>query len=269
MTKQKSDFLYSPEGYDFLVEKYVEGIESAYTLAKQLNTYSNKIYRALKFHCLERKTKAEAQRNALASGNVKHPTEGRERTKEEKRAIGQSMHKVWTGQSEEQLKNRVDKARKNWYNIPEALRKSWLKKSYVKLREAAVHGSKFEKYLITALLSNHYKVQSHKKFLFDDGETSVDIYLPVEGIVIECNGVFHYNPVFGEETLTKRIQTDMLKIESLLANGYTIITLSYNKTSKTVMENFTNKFLPKLKEICAKENPESIDINVMEFIKES
>ena len=67
-----------------IIEMYNDNNLSTYEIAKQLDTYPNKIRRTLKKHGFELKDRSAAQKAALESGRSKHPTEGKERTIEEK-----------------------------------------------------------------------------------------------------------------------------------------------------------------------------------------
>lgn len=244
--KTSSSFLNSPEGKQFIINRYVNGEESVYSMAKELGCYENKLYRAMRKHGIARREKGEAQRIALKSGRFTHPTEGKERTQDEKQRIGETIHNYWEDLSDEKKKKRVEKCRELWYKVPEEQREAWNQKSFEALRQAAEHGSKFEKYLLTALMSKKYVVQPHKKFLFEDSETSVDIFFPVELICVEINGPSHYYPFWGKEQFEKTVERDLFKIEQLMACGYKMIVIQNPKGyhSKTVLRMFTEKFLP-------------------------
>ena len=59
---------------DILFKMYLEQRLSLAEIAKQLNTYSNRLRRdAIKFE-IKLRDKSKAQKNALKSGRPKHPT---------------------------------------------------------------------------------------------------------------------------------------------------------------------------------------------------
>ena len=227
------------------------------------------MYRALRYHGFPRKNKQEAQKSYLErSGN--HPTKGKERNVEEKKKIGKGVRKYWTKLSPEQLNARIDRSREMWYNLSEKTREEYLKKSHKALREASVKGSKFEKFLLVALMAAKFRVQPHKKFLFEDSQMHCDIYLPVEGICIEVDGYVHFWPIFGEEQLKERIEKDLLKNEQLLSQGYTVVRIQNPKgySSKTVMEDFCAKFVIFLKKLTKEPGNTFHEILVDEFLQE-
>lgn len=253
----ENKFLYTEEGKQWLQTNYIDGDYSAKDIVvKFALSYPNVVYRALRHHGLPRKHRSTAQSDYLRKNPEKHPTAGKERTLDEKKRIGLSMHHYWKDISEDTFQARIDKSREMWYNIPEATRKRWLDKSHASLRESAKSGSKFEKYLLAALLANNFKVQPHKKFLFENSEMSVDAFLPLEGICVEVNGVSHYLPVWGEEALEKTIQRDLLKTQQLLAEGYSVVIIQNENGyhSTTVMEKVAHGLIKLIKEVVKRPN---------------
>lgn len=267
MNKKPPGFLDTEDGKQFLLDRYVNGTDSAYVLAKELEIYENKIYRALRKYGFPRRSKGEAQRNALKKGTAAHPVKGKERPMSVKNKIGQKMHNYWKNIDKNDLEKRIEKSREIWYSIPEEIRKKWQKKANVSLRRASTEGSKFEKVLLSGLTLNGFKCEVHKKFMWENTECSIDIYLPIEGVAIELNGVSHFMPIFGEDRLKKTIERDLMKVEQLLANGYSVISIQNQKgyASKTVMDKFVTAFIPYLKEICNKETNTYNEILVEEI----
>ena len=67
----------------YVIKKYGENF-STYSIAKELETYPKKIERILKKNGIKLRSKSEAQALAIKSGRAKHPTEGKERSEEQK-----------------------------------------------------------------------------------------------------------------------------------------------------------------------------------------
>ncbi len=67
-----------------VIKLYNDENQSTYEIAKQLDTYPNKIRRTLIKHGYELKDKSSAQKTALASGRSSHPTKGKTRSQQEK-----------------------------------------------------------------------------------------------------------------------------------------------------------------------------------------
>lgn len=66
-----------------ILTMYNEG-KSTYQIAKELNTYPNKIRRTLLKHNIELKTRSEAQKNAIEKGFSDIPTKGKKRSRDKK-----------------------------------------------------------------------------------------------------------------------------------------------------------------------------------------
>lgn len=267
MNKKK---LLSKDFKDYMAEHYVAGNQSVPDIAAEFNTYPNAIYRAMRKLGIPRRTRSEAQKVVLSSGKVEHPTEGKELAPETKRKIGEAVYKSNINLSETERDRRSKRKKEIWEAIPEEVRKEYLTKSHKSIRRAAKEGSKFEKFIVAALLAAKYKVQVHHKLAFAESELNVDLYLPFEGIAIEIDGPSHQWPIFGQDALDNQIQRDLTKNNLLIANGYTLIRVQNHKgyTSVSFFEDFIKKFLPFLIKVANQKNNGLFEIDVMdkEFI---
>jgi len=99
-----------------VIVRYRKG-ESPYQIAKDLQTYANKIRRILKKRGVTLRNKKEAQTNALKTGASKHPTEGKTRTAEEKLAISSGMQTYWEGMDDDERDRRAKIAKDRWDNM--------------------------------------------------------------------------------------------------------------------------------------------------------
>ena len=71
-----------------VIKMYNDENKSTYEIAKELNTYPNKIRRTLIKNGCQLKDKSEAQKTALAEGRSSHPTKGRKRSNKERVKMG-------------------------------------------------------------------------------------------------------------------------------------------------------------------------------------
>jgi hypothetical protein len=71
--------------------EYVDAMRSMHDIAKEHNTYVNKIRREIMSYNYAIRDKSEAQKAALKSGRHKHPTKGTERSLEVKQKIAASV----------------------------------------------------------------------------------------------------------------------------------------------------------------------------------
>ena len=67
----------------YVIQQYTDGC-STIVLAKELDTYPKKIERILKRNGQSLRSKSESQALAIKEGRAKHPTEGSQRTEEQK-----------------------------------------------------------------------------------------------------------------------------------------------------------------------------------------
>jgi DNA-binding XRE family transcriptional regulator len=106
--------------------------------------------------------------------------------------------------------------------------------------------SKLEKYLETELI----KLYSDLKILFNNKTTinsELDIYIPELKLAFELNGIFHYEPIYGKETLNQIQNNDNHKFHTCIEQGIDlcIIDVSQQKyfkieTSKKYLDIITN-----------------------------
>lgn len=102
--------------------------------------------------------------------------------------------------------------------------------------------SKGENIVIDFLNENHYKFDLHKSFedcLSDDGHRlNFDFYVKSLNLLIECNGLQHYEPIEffgGQERFEIQLRHDFLKEEYAKQHGFRYLVLDCrpNKLSET------------------------------------
>jgi hypothetical protein len=72
-------------------------------IAKELDTYPNKVRRALKSHGIKLRDKGSAQAVALKKGRSSHPTKDKGHSEESKLKISESVAQNWENLSDEEL----------------------------------------------------------------------------------------------------------------------------------------------------------------------
>lgn len=209
----------------YVIEEYKKN-KSTYVIAKELNTYPNKIKRILNKHGYTLRDKQDAQVLALKSGRSKHPTMGRKRTESEKNKISNGMEKRWASLDDEYKKDFAENAKKRWKEMPADKKREMQEMAGRALRIASIEGSKAEKLLKKRLENNGYIVVLHKENLVP-GNYEIDLFLPQINTIIEIDGPQHFLPMWGEERLNQTIKSDQIKNGLLLNHGYCVVRIKY------------------------------------------
>lgn len=109
-------------------------------------------------------------------------------------------------------------------------------------KTVGVRSSKLEKWLQSQLQTNHPTL----KFLFNDKETLVgmelDIFMPSLRLAFELNGLFHYQPIFGAEKLSKIQKRDRNKTIACHAKQVDLCVIDVSGQSRFT-EHSSQKYL--------------------------
>ena len=223
-------------------------------IAKELDTYPNKVRRALKSHGIKLRDKGEAQAVALKKGRSSHPTKDKGHSEEAKLKISESVAQSWENLSDEELESRRETARKQWENMTEA-EKTRLRESAIPgIKKASKEGSKLEKHIRDELTKAGYVIEYHKKGIVPNSNLEVDIYLPELGTAIEIDGPSHFLPIWGQDALTKTIKSDNEKNGLLRYHGIMVLRVAQKRKtlSKKSMRDTWNSIEKELKVISVK-----------------
>ena len=140
----------------------------------------------------------------------------------------------WSNLSEADLNKRKDKSRTNWENLTQDDRDNILKSANMAARESSKTGSKLEKFILTQLLKDGYRVDFHKEHMLSNTKLQVDLFLPTINLAIEIDGPSHFAPIWGQDALTKNQKYDEKKNGLLIGKGLSLIRIKQTKDfSKT------------------------------------
>jgi len=218
----------------YIVNQYFDENKSVAVIAEELGTYANKIRRALINAGYSLRSKRDAQIIALRTGRIAHPTEGTQRSEETKDAIANSVANSWSKIPKKELDRRRKLAKKLWQNKSESEKQSMHDKAVLAVRKAAKEGSRPEKFLMKKLKEHKYKYIFHaKELLPKPNNHEFDFYLPELNTVIEIDGHFHRNSVWGSDSLKSMQELDNRKNKLLLDNGYCIIRYQHEAKETT------------------------------------
>jgi hypothetical protein len=214
---------------NILEDLYLKQKLSFANIAKQYNTYANKLRRdAVKFK-IKIRDKSEAQKNAIETGSHKHPTKGQQRPQKTKDKIGNSVMKSWDKLSDEELNDRKTKSRDRWELLDEDTKNNILKMANDAVRATSKTGSKLEKYLMDKLLADGHKVEFHKEQTLLNTKLQIDLFLPTFNIAIEVDGPSHFEPVWGDDSLNRNKKYDAKKEGLIIGKGWKLIRIKQTK----------------------------------------
>ena len=177
-------------------------------IAKELDTYPNKVRRAVKSHGIKLRDKGSAQTVALKRGRSSHPTKDKGHSEEAKLKISEGVAQNWENLSDEEFEARRETSREQWRNMSEEEKIKLRESAIPGIKKASKEGSKLEKYIRDKLIKEKYVVEYHKKGIVPNANLEVDIYLPEIGTAIEIDGPSHFLPIWGEDALKKTIKSD-------------------------------------------------------------
>ena len=198
-------------------------------IAKELDTYPNKVRRALKSHGIKLRDKGSAQAVALKKGRSSHPTKDKGHSEEAKLKISESVAQNWENLSDEELEARRETARQQWANMSEEEKLKLRESAVPGIKRASKEGSKLEKYIQSQLTKSGYVIEYHKKGVVPNANLEVDIYLPEIGTAIEIDGPSHFLPIWGQEALNKTIKSDNEKNGLLRYHGVMVLRVAQKR----------------------------------------
>jgi hypothetical protein len=215
---------------ELLTELYLKQKQSWATIAKTLNTYPNRLMRDAAKYALQSRGKSEAQKTALVSGRIKHPTAGTKRSSNVKYKISESMANVWSNLKPEERESRVQQARDQWNNMSDIEKEAFHRASHMAILQAAKEGSKLEKFLYQELTKANYHIEFHKSHLILNERLHLDLFLPIIKVAIEVDGPSHFTPIWGLKVLQRNQKSDMEKAGLILSKDLILIRIKHTKT---------------------------------------
>jgi hypothetical protein len=225
----KYDSLSDKQKQTLLHKEYEVGKKSFADIADLYGTYSNKLRRdAIKFK-INIRSKSLAQKNALKTGRSQHPTMGKERSEETKQKIGTGVMESWENLDPKILKQRKEKARKNWENLPDHIKENILHEANNAVRQASKTGTKLELFLLNKLLNDGYAVEFHKEQTLLNTKLQIDLFLPKISVAIEIDGPSHFEPVWGDDALKRNKKYDDKKTGLIIGKGLYLIRIKQTK----------------------------------------
>lgn len=234
----------------YILTEYFKKERSISDLADELNTYPNKIRRAILKTGKTLRSKSDAQTIALKTGRHKHPTKGTKRSDNVKEKISNAMAANWENITDAERERRSLQSKEQWESMSDADKENLQRMAMEALKVTSKHGSRIEKCLHNFLVSKEYLISFHEKRVLYNKKFEIDIFIPRMGIAIELDGPAHFFPVWGEETLAKRVLADKRKTELILGSGLKLIRVKYfnSHVSQKLEREMCTKVLAVLKD---------------------
>lgn len=100
-----------------------------------------------------------------------------------------------------------------------------------------IRRSKLEKWLEEQLTATYPNLEIH--YCQKDAINSeLDIYIPSLKIAFECNGIFHYEPIYGLDKLSKTQNNDNRKFQACLERNIELVIMDTSKVKYSIPRNF-------------------------------
>jgi very-short-patch-repair endonuclease len=220
---------------DFLLKHYVQDQKSTVEIAEILNCYPEQIRRALKKFNIPVRTKAKASRNFYENGGI-NSRKGYEFSPEEKERASIIAKEYWLSDDSEDAREKIsESSRTLWEQKSKDERQATISRLHQACREASKYGSKAQRRIAEVLNSKYgYKTQTGMTTIVGIGNLEVDIAIPREGIVIEVDGITHFEDVYSDNRYERAQEHDQKKNDILTGAGWSVIRV------KLVCERYSN-----------------------------
>ena len=229
---------------------YTKKLLSFSEIAKQYDTYPNRLRRDAHRFGIEVRSRSDAAKVALSEGRSTHPTEGTLRSEETKLRISESQATVWESLSDDGRNERSQIGKDSWDKKTDVEKANLIQKGSNAVREAARTGSKLEKFLLHALIDNGFQVQFHREHILRNQRLHIDLYVDDLRTAIEVDGPSHFKPIWGEQNLARNQKSDAQKTGLILSGGFALIRIRQQKrNSQKYFRDILSKLLATLQDI--------------------
>jgi len=209
---------------DFLLKHYVKDKKSTVAIAKLIGCYPEQIRRALKKFGIPVRTKSKASRNFYKQGG-ENSRKGYQFTEEEKEQASITAKEYWLSDDSQTAKQKISvSSRHMWDGKSSKEKQEIVKRLHAACRIASKEGSKAEHTIADILIQKYgYHVTTGVTELAGIGNLEIDIALPQNGIIIEVDGITHFEDVYSDNRYERAQEHDKRKNEIMTVAGWSVI----------------------------------------------
>lgn len=209
---------------EFLHKHYVQDKKSTVNIAKMTSCYPEQVRRALKKYNIPVRTKSTASRNFYDNGG-ENSRKGYQFSNEEKERASIVAKEYWLSDDSEEARAKIsESSAKLWDQKSSDEKREVVSRLHQACRLASQQGSKAQKKVAEILAKKYgYNVLTGVTELAGIGNLEVDIALPQRGIIIEIDGITHFEDVYSDNRYERAQQHDAKKNEIMTSAGWSVI----------------------------------------------
>lgn len=218
----------------FLLQHYAKEKKSTVEISKLVGCYPEQVRRALKKHNIPVRSKSKASKNFYKQGG-ENSRKGYEFTEEEKERASIVAKQYWLSDESAEAKEKISvSSAAMWEGKTDDEKKEVVARLHAACRVASQEGSKAQRKIADLLRKKYnYNVMEGVTTLAGIGDLEVDIALPAKGIIIEVDGITHFEHVYSDNRYERAQEADARKNDIMTSAGWSVIRV------KLVCERFS------------------------------
>jgi very-short-patch-repair endonuclease len=209
---------------DFLLVEYGEKKKSTVEIANMVGCYPEQVRRALKKHNIPVRTKSKASRNFYDKGG-ENSRKGYKFTEAEKERASVIAKEYWLSEDSEDAREKISaSSTAMWEEKTDAEKQAVVARLHQACRLASQQGSKAQRMIAQILRRKYgYDVMEGVTELAGIGNLEVDIALPGKGIIVEVDGITHFEDVYSDNRYERAQEHDKRKNDIMTGAGWSVI----------------------------------------------
>lgn len=209
---------------EFLKKHYVEDKKSTVEISKMVGCYPEQVRRALKKYGLKIRSKAKASRNFYEKGG-ENSRKGYKFTDEEREQASINAKYYWLSPDSNEARYKISRSSQAmWDEKSEAEKAEIVARLHQACRVASQYGSKAQRKVAEILSQKYgYGVLTGVTTLAGIGELEVDIAIPEHGVIIEIDGITHFEDIYSDDRYERAQEADARKNSIMTGAGWSVI----------------------------------------------